>query len=510
MEGHIMIFDTTLRDGEQSPGCTMNLKEKILLAKQLEKLGVDIIEAGFPAASDGDFEAVKAIALEIKKATICGLSRALETDILRTWEAVKDAENPRIHTFIATSEVHMKYKLKMSEDEVFNRSVAMVKYARSLCEEVEFSAEDASRTEIKFLARVVEGVIDAGAKIVNIPDTVGYTTPNEMYKIIEYLKQNVSNIDNAVISVHCHNDLGMAVSNSLSAILAGARQVECTINGIGERAGNAALEEIVMALKTRKDYYQYDTDVISKEISKSSKLLTAITGISVQPNKAIVGANAFSHEAGIHQHGVLANKATYEIMSPESIGLKSNKMVLGKHSGRHSFAKRLENLGFNLSDGKVDVAFVKFKKLADNKKTVYDRDIIAIAMEEAVKTPELFSLKSFAINTGTLVSSTATIVLESKGKMYEEVAIGDGPVDASYNAIKKIMGIEATLMEYKLNAVTEGMDAQGEAMVKVKSNDEIYKGHGLSTDVIKSSIEAYLAAMNRIREKQEELKWEKH
>ncbi len=501
MESHIIIFDTTLRDGEQSPGSTMNLKEKILLARQLERLGVDVIEAGFPAASVGDFESVKAIASEVKKATICGLSRALETDILRTWEAIKEAKHPRIHTFIATSEVHMKYKLKMSEDEVFDRAVAMVKYARSLCEEVEFSAEDASRTEIKFLARIVEGVIDAGAKIVNIPDTVGYTTPNEMYKIIDYLKQNVSNIDKAIISVHCHNDLGMAVSNSLSAVLAGARQIECTINGIGERAGNAALEEIIMALKTRKDYYQFDTQVVSEEISKSSKLLTTITGISVQPNKAIVGANAFSHEAGIHQHGVLANKSTYEIMSPESIGLKSNTMVLGKHSGRHSFVKHLKDLGFNLSNEKTDEAFVKFKELADKKKKVYDRDIIAIAMEEAVKSPETFNLKSFAINTGTVVSSTATIALESEGKIYEEVAIGDGPIDASYNAIKKIMSVEAELLEYKINAVTEGMDAQGEAMVKVKSNDKIYRGHGLSTDIIKSSIEAYLVAMNRIIEK---------
>ncbi|MEA3422797.1 MAG: 2-isopropylmalate synthase [Bacillota bacterium] len=501
MESHIVIFDTTLRDGEQSPGSTMNLKEKILLARQLERLGVDVIEAGFPAASVGDFESVKAIASEVRKATICGLSRALENDISRTWEAIKEAKHPRIHTFIATSEVHMKYKLKMSEDEVFDRAVAMVEYARSLCEEVEFSAEDASRTEIEFLARIVEGVIDAGAKIVNIPDTVGYTTPDEMYKIIDYLKQNVSNIDEAIISVHCHNDLGMAVSNSLSAVLAGARQIECTINGIGERAGNAALEEVVMALETRKDYYQFETQVVSEEISKSSKLLTTITGISVQPNKAIVGANAFSHEAGIHQHGVLANKSTYEIMSPESIGLKSNTMVLGKHSGRHSFVKHIKDLGFDLSNEKADEAFVKFKGLADKKKKVYDRDIIAIAMEEVVKSPETFNLKLFAINTGTLVSSTATIVLESRDKTYEEVAIGDGPIDASYNAVRKIMGVEAELLEYKINAVTEGMDAQGEAMVKVKSDDKIYRGHGLSTDIIKSSIEAYLVAMNRILEK---------
>lgn len=501
MESHIVIFDTTLRDGEQSPGSTMNLKEKILLARQLERLGVDVIEAGFPAASVGDFESVKAIASEVRKATICGLSRALENDISRTWEAIKEAKHPRIHTFIATSEVHMKYKLKMSEDEVFDRAVAMVEYARSLCEEVEFSAEDASRTEIEFLARIVEGVIDAGAKIVNIPDTVGYTTPDEMYKIIDYLKQNVSNIDEAIISVHCHNDLGMAVSNSLSAVLAGARQIECTINGIGERAGNAALEEVVMALETRKDYYRFETQVVSEEISKSSKLLTTITGISVQPNKAIVGANAFSHEAGIHQHGVLANKSTYEIMSPESIGLKSNTMVLGKHSGRHSFVKHIKDLGFDLSNEKADEAFVKFKGLADKKKKVYDRDIIAIAMEEVVKSPETFNLKLFAINTGTLVSSTATIVLESRDKTYEEVAIGDGPIDASYNAVRKIMGVEAELLEYKINAVTEGMDAQGEAMVKVKSDDKIYRGHGLSTDIIKSSIEAYLVAMNRILEK---------
>ena len=503
MKNHIIIFDTTLRDGEQSPGCTMNLREKVVLAKQLEKLGVDVIEAGFPAASEGDFDAVKAIAGEIKNATICGLSRALESDILRTWEAIKNAKKSRIHTFIATSELHMKYKLKMTENEVYNQAIKMVKYAKTLCKEVEFSAEDASRTNLDFLAKIVEGVIEAGASVINIPDTVGYSTPEEMKNIIEYLYNNVSNIDKAILSVHCHNDLGMAVSNSLSAVLAGARQIECTINGIGERAGNAALEEVVMALKTREDFYKFETGIVTEEISKSSKLLTMITGISVQPNKAIVGANAFAHEAGIHQHGVLANKSTYEIMNPESIGLKSNILVLGKHSGRHSFVEHLKGLGFNLSKEKIDIAFVKFKELADKKKKVYSRDIVAIAMEESVKMPELFNLNSFMINTGTSVTSTATIVLESKGKKYEEAAIGDGPIDAAYNAIKRILGIEATLVSYKVNAITEGMDAQGEASVKVKSDEKIYKGHGLSTDVIKSSIEAYLTAMNRILEKRE-------
>jgi 2-isopropylmalate synthase len=504
VDNHIYFFDTTLRDGEQSPGNTMNLKEKLLLAKQLEKLGVDIIEAGFPAASKGDFEAVQAIAGVVQNAVVAGLSRALESDIQRTYDAVKGARHPRIHTFIATSPLHMAYKLKMTPEEVYQKAVATVGFAKSLTEDVEFSAEDASRSDLPFLARVIEGVIEAGATVVNIPDTVGYTTPEEYARIINYLKENVSNIDQAVISVHCHNDLGLAVSNSLSAFKAGARQVECTINGIGERAGNAALEEIVMALETRRDFYGFETGINTREIAKTSQLLTSITGVPVQPNKAIVGANAFAHESGIHQHGVLAHKSTYEIMSPEAIGIKSNKLVLGKHSGRHSFVNRLEELGYSLEPDKLKDAFEKFKELADKKKNIYDRDLIAIAMEESVKIPQIYALKSFTINTGTGMTSTATISLESKGDTIEEVAIGDGPVDAAYNAIKKIVGVNGVLREYKLDAVTEGMDAQGEAMVTVVFEDKKYKGHGLSTDVLESSILAYVDAMNRILDRTRE------
>jgi 2-isopropylmalate synthase len=498
MKNKIMIFDTTLRDGEQSPGCTMNYEEKLMMARQLEKLGVDVIEAGFPAASVGDFEAVKGIANVIQNAIVCGLSRAMRSDIERTWEAIKDANHPRIHTFIATSNVHMEYKLKKKPEEVLAQAIEMVGYAKSLCDEVEFSAEDASRSNLEYLARVIEGVIDAGAGIVNIPDTVGYTTPDEYFKLITYLKRHVTNIEKAVISVHCHNDLGLAVANSLSAVEAGATQIECTINGIGERAGNAALEEIVMALKTRADHYGKTTSITTKEINKTSKLLTSITGISVQPNKAIVGKNAFSHESGIHQHGMLANSETYEIMLPESIGIKPNTFVLGKHSGRHSFVNHLIELGFDLDEAQVKIAFGKFKALADKKKIIYDRDLIAIATNESIRADEIYTLDSFTINTGTGFTSTATIALQMDDNLYVEVAMGDGPIDAAYNAIKKIFGIDATLISYKLDAVTEGMDALGEAKVEISDDTKNYKGHGLSTDVIESSIKAYVNAMNRI------------
>jgi 2-isopropylmalate synthase len=509
MKNQIVIFDTTLRDGEQSPGCTMNLNEKLLLAKQLEKLGVDVIEAGFPAASTGDFEAVKAIAETVTTSSVCGLARALESDISRTWEAIKNAKKPRIHTFIATSDIHLEYKLKMTKDECYKRATDMVRYAKSLCDDVEFSPEDASRSDLDFLVRITEGVIAAGATTVNIPDTVGYTTPDEYYKIIDHLIQNVKGIEDIVISVHCHNDLGMAVANSLAAVSAGARQVECTVNGIGERAGNAALEEVVMALKTREDQYKMTTQINIKEIARSSKLLTSITGIKVQPNKAIVGKNAFSHESGIHQHGMLSNSSTYEIMSPEAIGVKAKTFVLGKHSGKHSFVNHLKELGYILPEDKIGEAFDKFKALADKKKNVYDRDLIAIVMEESIKTADMYTLKSFNINTGTGMTSMATVVLEMDGKAFEEVAMGDGPIDAAYNAIRKVFGVEATLLSYKLDAVTEGMDALGEATVKVESNNNKFRGHGLSTDVIESSIEAYINALNRVIENREDEKNEK-
>ncbi|MCK8059183.1 MULTISPECIES: 2-isopropylmalate synthase [unclassified Fusibacter] len=498
MNGRVIIFDTTLRDGEQSPGNTMDLNEKVLMAKQLESLGVDVIEAGFPAASEGDFNAVETIAKTLKKTIVCGLCRALESDISRTWEAVKHAEKPRIHTFIATSEIHMRDKLKMTKEEVKHRAVAMVRYAKSLCEDIEFSAEDASRSDLSFLAEVIEGVIGAGATTVNIPDTVGYSTPGEIAKIFTYLKKHVKSIDQAVLSTHCHNDLGMAVSNTLSAIENGARQIECTINGIGERAGNAALEEVVMALETRRDLLGLDTSIVTQMLLKTSKLLSSITGNPVATNKAIVGKNAFAHESGIHQHGMLSNSETYEIMTPESVGHRSNQLVLGKHSGKHSFVKFIKELGYELSDEKITEAFTTFKSLADRKKDIDQRDILAIITDEAVKEKQLYKLKSFSIHTGTHNGSMATIRLEGDSGDYEEAAIGDGPIDASYNAIKKIVDIDATLISYQIKAVTEGMDAQGESTVELKFDNKCYRGHGLSTDVIKSSIEAYIHAINRI------------
>lgn len=498
MSNNIIVFDTTLRDGEQSPGCTMNLREKIVLAKQLEVLKVDVMEAGFAIASPGDFESVKTIANEIKDCTVASLARALDKDIDTAWEALKGAVSPRIHTFIATSDIHMKYKLKMSKEQVLERAVNMVKRAKGYCSDIEFSAEDASRTNLNFLAKIVEEVIKAGATTVNIPDTVGYTTPEEYFNIIRYLKENVSNIDKAHISVHCHNDLGMAVANSLSAIKAGATQVECTINGIGERAGNCALEEVVMALKTRNDFFKVDTNIETTQIMKTSKLLSSITGVHVQPNKAIVGENAFAHESGIHQHGMLAEPTTYEIMRPESIGLTKTNMVLGKHSGRHAFKDRLESLGYNLTEEELNSAFEKFKILLDKKKKIYDKDLEAIVRKESIASPQVYSLDSFVINSGSTITSTAVVKLEKDGVITEKVAVGDGPINSAYNAINKIVKMDFSLEDFSLDAVTEGEDSQGEAIVKIKYGDNMYTGKGLSTDVIESSIIAYIDAINKM------------
>lgn len=498
MSNRIKIFDTSLRDGEQSPGCTMNLKEKIVLAKQLERLNVDIIEAGFAIASPGDFESVKTVAEEIKNCSVASLARALEKDIDKAWEALKHAASPRIHTFIATSDIHMKYKLKMEPDAVLERAVNMVKYAKKYCSDIEFSAEDASRTNLDFLTRVVTEVIKAGATTVNIPDTVGYTTPEEYFNIIKHLKDNVPNIDKADISVHCHNDLGMAVANSLSAVRAGATQVECTVNGIGERAGNAALEEVVMALNTRPDFFKAETRIVTTEIMKSSKLLSSITGVSVQPNKAIVGENAFAHESGIHQHGMLAERTTYEIMTPESVGLSKTNMVLGKHSGRHAFKDRLESLGFSLEQEELDSAFEQFKILLDKKKKIYDKDLEAIVRKESISSPEAISLVNFVINSGSSITSTAVVKLERDGKVKEKVATGDGPIDAAYNAINKIVNLDFTLDDFSLDAVTEGNDSQGEATVKISGGGKSFTGRGLSTDIVESSIKAYLDAINKM------------
>lgn len=498
MERRIKIFDTTLRDGEQSPGCSMNLQEKIQMAKQLEVLKVDIIEGGFAVASKEDFNSVREIAKNIKNCTVASLSRALTKDIDIAWEAVQYAKMPRIHTFIATSDIHMKYKLKMSSEEVLENAVNMVKHAKKYCEDIEFSAEDATRSNPEFLIRILEEVIKAGATVVNIPDTVGYTTPDEYYKLIKNIKENVTNIHKAEISVHCHNDLGMAVANTIAALKAGANQVECTINGIGERAGNAALEEIVMTINTRKDILDFYSNVDTTQIIRSSKLLSNITGVHVQPNKAIVGINAFAHESGIHQHGVLEERSTYEIMTPESVGLSENKMVLGKHSGRHAFEERLKTLGYSLEKEQLNNAFNQFKELADKKKVVYDEDIEALVAKDFIEIPKVYELKRFVINSGNTITATASVVLKMDDEEVEEASTGDGPVDAAFKAIEKIVGLEVALEDYSLRAVTEGEDAQGEAIIKLSNNNKIYTGRGLSTDIVESSINAYLNAINKM------------
>lgn len=494
----IKIFDTTLRDGEQSPGCSMNLKEKIEMAQQLERLNVDIIEAGFAAASPGDLFSIQEISKSIKNCTVASLARTHKTDIDKAWESVKDAVNPRIHTFIATSPIHMEYKLKMTPAEVVERAVDMVKYAKKYCSNIEFSAEDATRSEPEFLGKIFEKVIEVGATTINIPDTVGYTTPDEYYEFLMKIRKYAPSLDKVDISVHCHNDLGLAVANSLAAIRAGATQIECTINGIGERAGNAALEEIVMSVNTRKDRYNYQIDINTTEIMRTSKLLTRITGVNVQPNKAIVGANAFAHESGIHQHGVLNNKQTYEIMTPESVGLEQNVMVLGKHSGRHAFKARLDELGYNLTKEELDKAFIRFKEVADKKKEVFNRDIDAIVSGQKIQVPEIYELERFIINSGNTITSTATVILKKEGKEIEEVAIGDGPVDAAFKAIEKIVSKKLTLDDYALQSVTEGKDALGDAVVRIRENGTVYTGRGLSTDVVEASIQAYVNAVNKM------------
>lgn len=496
MSRQLQIFDTTLRDGEQAPGYSMNLDEKVSLALQLEKLKVDIIEAGFAIASPGDAAAVEAVASAVKECTVASLSRALSKDIDASWEALKKAARPRIHTFIATSDIHMEYKLKMSPEKVLAQAASMVRYARNLCPEVEFSAEDASRTNPEFLYRVLEQVIDAGAEIVNIPDTVGYTTPGEYYELISGIRNNVPNIDKAVISVHCHNDLGLAVANSLAAVSAGALQVECTVNGIGERAGNAALEEVAMVLNTRGDQYPVTCGIETAQIYKTSRLLSTITGVMVQPNKAVVGANAFAHESGIHQHGMLANSKTYEIMTPESIGLNKTQMVLGKHSGRHAFENRVKELGYTAGKRVIDEVFAQFKILADRKKTVTDRDLEALMDTRSSTVIPTYTLKQYVINSGNNITATASVRLEHGKKQFEDVSTGDGPVDAAFNAIERITGISFTLEEYLIHAVTGGKDAQGEVSVRVRSGDKVYKGRGVDTDVIGASIKAYLFAVN--------------
>lgn len=493
----IKIFDTTLRDGEQSPGCSMDLNEKLEVAKQLEKLKVNVIEAGFAIASPMDFESVSQIAKTVKDVTVASLARALPKDIKQAYEAVKHAQNPLIHTFIATSPLHMEYKLKMTEEEVLQQIKEMVTYARSLCPNIEFSAEDAMRSDKEFLAKAVQMAIASGATVVNIPDTVGYRTPQEVIEYISYLKQNVPDIDKADISVHCHNDLGLAVANSLAAIGAGATQIECTINGIGERAGNASLEEIVMGINTRKDFYQATTTVDTKQIYKTAKLISSITGVAIPPNKAITGANAFAHESGIHQHGVLAKKETYEIMTPSSIGIPEQQIVLGKHSGRHAFEERINSLGYQLSEEELNEAFKHFKEIADRKKTLTDKDILALLNNKQQEHHDNYKLNRFIINSGNTITSTATVKLNYKDGTLEQVAIGDGPIDAAFKAINKITGQDFKLDDYIIHAVTEGEDALGEVVVKLTLDKTQVTGRGISTDIIEASIKAYLNGVNK-------------
>ncbi len=495
----LKVFDTTLRDGEQSPGCSMNLKEKLEVARQLERLRVDVIEAGFAIASPDDLAAIKAVSREVKDCVIASLARALPKDIDHAWDGVREAAAPRLHTFIASSPIHMEHKLRKRPDQVLEQAVDMVRYAKQYCSDVQFSAEDATRSEPEFLYRLFEAVIDAGATVVNIPDTVGYTTPWEFTELIQGIRNNVPNLDKTELAVHCHNDLGLAVANTMAAVRQGVTQLECTINGIGERAGNAALEEIVMGLKTRQDFYNADTNVDTTQIYRASRLVSTLTGAQVQVNKAVVGANAFAHESGIHQHGVLANQSTYEIMTPASIGLAANRMVLGKHSGRHAFEDRLITMGYSLPKEQLDEAFEQFKALADKKKIVADADLEALVEQKAAHIPETYSLKRFVINSGNSITSTACVTLvNGGGAVKEAVATGDGPVDASYRAIDEIVGLEFELDSYGLNAVTEGTDAQGEVLVKIKREQKLYNGRGLSTDVIEASVNAYLNAINKM------------
>ena len=495
----IQIFDTTLRDGEQSPGCSMNLPEKLEMARQLDKLGVDIIEAGFAISSPEDFRAVREIAGTVQNCKVASLARALKKDIDAAYEAVKEAKRPLIHVFLATSDIHMEYKLKMTRQEVLARVEEMVRYAKGYCPEVEFSAEDASRSDREFLAEVFNAAIQAGATVINVPDTVGYATPQEMYDLIRYLMENVQGIQGVDVSVHCHDDLGLATANSLAAIKAGATQVECTVNGIGERAGNASLEEIVMGIKTRRDFYGMDCGVKEKEIYRTSKLLSTITGIAPAPNKSIVGANAFAHESGIHQHGMLQNSQTYEIMTPESIGIYKTTMVLGKHSGKHAFRDRIQELGYEVSPEALEKAFEEFKLLADKKKVVTDEDVIAlITSENASFVLPTYELVGFMVNSGTKIPGTASVQLKKDGEIIAGAAQGSGPIDAAFQAIDSLIGSGAKLESYSINAVTEGEDALGEAVVKLCRNGQFATGRGLSTDIIEASIKAYLNGMNKI------------
>jgi 2-isopropylmalate synthase len=494
----VLIFDTTLRDGEQSPGCSMTQPEKLRVAKALAELGVDVIEAGFPIASRGDWEAVNLVAREVRGPIIAGLARCNREDIGTAWRALKDATRPRIHVFLATSAIHREYKLNMAKEQIIQTAVEGVTIARSLCADVEFSPEDASRTELEFLAQVVEAAIEAGATTINVPDTVGYTVPEEFYEVFSYLTRHVRNIDKTVLSVHCHNDLGMAVANSLAAVRAGARQIECTLNGIGERAGNCSLEEAVMAIKTRENVFGVHTGIHTTRLFPACRLVSQISGMPIPRNKAIVGKNAFAHEAGIHQHGMLKHHSTYEIMRPQDVGLSRTNLVLGKHSGRHAFRERVQDLGFHVSDGELNQLFEEFKTLGDRKKELFDGDIEALVMRSEREAGP-WSLQSLSVATHDNQPARATIRLaHSDGRVVAQDQIADGPVDAVVKAIDHATGIHVQVRTFEVHSVTVGEDAQGEAVLTVEHNGRSYRGAGISTNILESAARAYLEVINRI------------
>ena len=494
----IKIFDTTLRDGEQSPGCSMNKQEKLEVARQLEILGVDVIEAGFAISSSGDFESIQSIAKAVKNSTVCSLCRAKKSDIEAAAQSVEKAKKPRIHTFIATSPIHMEHKLKMSPEQVIEQAVEAVRFAKTFVDDVEFSAEDAGRSDWDFLVKICTEAIKAGATVLNIPDTVGYQNPGEYSRLIEHLCLNVPHIDQVDVSVHCHNDLGLATANSLAAIQKGATQVECTINGIGERAGNTALEEVVMALAVRKDVYNATTNINTKEITKTSRLVSSITGSRVQPNKAIVGANAFAHEAGIHQDGILKKRQTYEIMDAEMVGLKKNALVLGKHSGRHAFQKKLAELGFDMQNEELEKAFIRFKSLADKKKEIAEEDLLTLISDEIYHAPEIFTLKYVQIVAGNTTRPTATVRLKKEEEVIEGAEMGAGPVDAIYKTIDYLVGEPIDLVEFNIHSVTSGTDALGKVTVRIRDKNRVFIGRSSSLDVLVASAKAYLEAINKM------------
>jgi 2-isopropylmalate synthase len=495
---NVIIFDTTLRDGEQSPGCSMNLQEKLEVAALLEALRVDVIEAGFAVTSPDDFAAVKAVSAAVKDCAVASLSRAVKGDIDCSWEALRGGVAPRLHIVLPTSPIHIEHKLKSTREEVLSMAAESVAYAKALCPDVQFSAEDAGRSDRDFLVKVYEAVIAAGATVINVPDTVGYLTPGEMRELITFLFSRTRGIENVCVAAHCHNDLGMAVANSLSAVEAGASQVECTLNGIGERAGNAPLEEVVMAIKTKQTHFGAATRVDTRQIYRASRALCGIIGITPTPTKPVVGANAFAHESGIHQHGVLQNRETYEILRPEDIGIPANKMVLGKHSGRHALTERLAELGYSLSEEEIEEAYERFKLLADRKKLVSDDDIIALVSEKSFEVSGGYKLERFIVLNGSNLPATATIKLSRDDAEYEEACTGDGPINAAYNAVNRIAGGEFLLTDYSIRSVTEGEDALGEAIVKLRRGHESATGRGLSTDIIEASIKAYINGVNKI------------